>query len=66
MSDNITMNELCETCGEDLHDDNREIECACGEIICGECRHEHNQGCAEWVAEINDQWGPSTPAGSKL
>lgn len=58
------MNE-CETCGHDLHDDNHEIECACGEVLCGVCIDEHNAGCGEFVAAVNDKWG-LTPVGSLL
>lgn len=60
------MNELCETCGEELHDDNHEIECSCGEILCGLCIREHNSGCQEYVAFENDKWTGVTPAGSLL
>lgn len=60
------MTDLCDTCGEELHDDNHEIECACGEVLCGECISEHNAGCIEYVAAVNDLWGPTTPAGNRL
>ena len=56
----------CETCGYEVHEDNMPFECECGEVVCHECCDEHAAGCSEFVAARNDEWGPTTPAGSLL
>ena len=57
------MDEYCDTCGHELHDDNNQRECECGELLCRECISEHNAGCSEYVAKENDKWGAATPVG---
>lgn len=52
----------CVACGEELHDDNHEVSCACGEDFCQSCIEFHLDECNEAVAANNDVWGATTRA----
>ena len=53
----------CEACGSELDDENLLCECiGCEEEYCMDCMDDHASECSEFVAAVNDQWGPTTPA----